>query len=128
MVLQARCTSTYSPERKLRGVDHPWAILRPPSQACHLAMAATGRFQYHLDSGSQKRARCVLLRVQIVLPIPTVPIAAAHQVWSMLEIYTHMDVARLCELNADSSLRAFNTDPWANPAERPGDISAREYA
>ena len=66
--------------------------------------------------------------MQIVLPMPTVPIAAAHQVWSMLEIYTHMDVARLCELNADSSLRAFNTDPWANPAERPGDVSAREYA
>ncbi|KAI0718526.1 hypothetical protein C8T65DRAFT_638279 [Cerioporus squamosus] len=51
----------------------------------------------------------------------------AHQAWSALEIYTNMDYVRMTELNVDAPLRAFATDPWSNPAERPGDVSARFY-
>ena len=65
--------------------------------------------------------------MHVVLRMLTIAIAAAHQVWSILEIYTYMDVATLCELNADSSLTAINTDRCANPAERLRDVSAREY-
>ncbi|RPD61529.1 hypothetical protein L227DRAFT_610527 [Lentinus tigrinus ALCF2SS1-6] len=52
---------------------------------------------------------------------------AAHQAWSILETYTNMHLARTSELNVDASLRAFSTEPWRGPAERPGDVSARFY-
>ncbi|RPD52248.1 hypothetical protein L226DRAFT_474460 [Lentinus tigrinus ALCF2SS1-7] len=51
----------------------------------------------------------------------------AHQAWTILEMYTNMDLARMSELNVDASLRAFSTEPWGGPAERPGDVSARFY-
>ena len=49
----------------------------------------------------------------------------AHQVWTTLEILANMDLARLSELSVDAALNAYAVDPWASPADRPGDVSAR---
>lgn len=34
-----------------------------------------------------------------------------------------MDLARLCDLNVDKRLPAFNIEPWDRPAQPPGELS-----
>ncbi|EGN92156.1 hypothetical protein SERLA73DRAFT_117693 [Serpula lacrymans var. lacrymans S7.3] len=46
-----------------------------------------------------------------------------HILWLLLEIFVHMDLAQLSDLNIDSSLGAFEAEPWLSLAERPGDLS-----
>ncbi|KAI0753245.1 hypothetical protein C8Q80DRAFT_1304918 [Daedaleopsis nitida] len=48
-------------------------------------------------------------------------------VWTMVEILANMDLARISELNVDNALNAFRVEPWASPAERPGDFTSRFY-
>ncbi|KAI0364511.1 hypothetical protein BV20DRAFT_1107189 [Pilatotrama ljubarskyi] len=51
----------------------------------------------------------------------------AYQVWTLLELFANMDLARLSELCVDAAMNAFAAEPWSNPAERPGDLSYRFY-
>ncbi|CDO71510.1 hypothetical protein BN946_scf184910.g9 [Trametes cinnabarina] len=48
-------------------------------------------------------------------------------VWTMLELFANMDLARLSELSVDAALNAFAVEPWNNPADRPGDSTFRFY-
>ena len=48
-------------------------------------------------------------------------------VWSLLEIFVNMDIARISELSADQCLKAFDPVPWNMGVDRPGDISYGEY-
>lgn len=50
---------------------------------------------------------------------------ADHQVWTLMEAFANMDLARITELSIDEALEAFKADPWKNPAESPGDIAFR---
>ncbi|KZT72928.1 hypothetical protein DAEQUDRAFT_808891 [Daedalea quercina L-15889] len=51
----------------------------------------------------------------------------AFLVWSMMEIFTNMEVALLSELNSDGAIQAFSPEPWGNPIEHPGDHSFSFY-
>ena len=46
--------------------------------------------------------------------------------WSLLETFVNMDLARTTELNIDEALEAFDADPWKNPVTSPGDHAFRE--
>ncbi|KAF8452404.1 hypothetical protein L210DRAFT_2031624 [Boletus edulis BED1] len=48
--------------------------------------------------------------------------------WALSEIFTHMDLARLCDLNVDKRLPAFNIEPWDRPAQPPGELSRKFFA
>ncbi|KAG9313733.1 hypothetical protein JVU11DRAFT_6087 [Chiua virens] len=48
--------------------------------------------------------------------------------WALSEIFTHMDLARLCDLNVDKRLPAFNIEPWDRPAQPPGEVSRKFFA
>ncbi|KAI0357849.1 hypothetical protein OH77DRAFT_1583695 [Trametes cingulata] len=50
----------------------------------------------------------------------------AYQVWTLLELFANMDLARLSELCVDAAMNAFAAEPWSSPAERPGDVSSRK--
>ncbi|KAI8972449.1 hypothetical protein BD414DRAFT_560365 [Trametes punicea] len=52
---------------------------------------------------------------------------AGWPVWTMLELFANMDLARLSELSVDAAMNAFSVEPWSNPSERPGDLSYRFY-
>ncbi|KAI9068656.1 hypothetical protein FKP32DRAFT_1561274 [Trametes sanguinea] len=52
---------------------------------------------------------------------------AAWPVWTMLELFANMDLARMSELNVDAAMHAFAVEQWNNPAERPGDASFKFY-
>ncbi|KAH7925332.1 hypothetical protein BV22DRAFT_1104980 [Leucogyrophana mollusca] len=45
--------------------------------------------------------------------------------WTLLEIFAHMDLARLPELTVDVALRAFEAERWSTLAEQPGDLSCK---
>ncbi|KAN0094833.1 hypothetical protein V8E55_003120 [Tylopilus felleus] len=47
--------------------------------------------------------------------------------WALSEIFTHMDLARLCDLNVDKRLPAFNIESWERPAQPPGDLSRKFF-
>ena len=47
--------------------------------------------------------------------------------WALSEIFTHMDLARLCDLNVDKRLPAFNIESWDRPAQPPGELSRSAY-
>ena len=49
------------------------------------------------------------------------------EVWSLLELFANMDLARMSELSVDALMNAFLAQRWESPAERPGDASARFY-
>lgn len=46
--------------------------------------------------------------------------------WSLLETFVNMDLARTTELNIDEALEAFDADPWKNPATPPGEHASSE--
>lgn len=46
--------------------------------------------------------------------------------WSLLETFVNMDLARTTELNIDEALEAFDAEPWKNPATPPGEHAFRE--
>ncbi|KAF8553500.1 hypothetical protein OG21DRAFT_1597694 [Imleria badia] len=48
--------------------------------------------------------------------------------WALSEIFTHMDLARLCDLNVDKRLPAFNIESWDRPAQPPGELSRKFFA
>ena len=48
---------------------------------------------------------------------------ADFTLWALSEIFTHMDLARLCDLNVDKRLPAFNIESWDKPAQPPGELS-----
>ncbi|KAI0634033.1 hypothetical protein C8Q77DRAFT_1109415 [Trametes polyzona] len=50
-----------------------------------------------------------------------------YQVWTMMELFANMDLARMSELNVDAAMNAFIAEPWTSPAERPGDVSFNFY-
>ena len=43
--------------------------------------------------------------------------------WSLLELFVNMDLARMSELNVDKCMHAFGAAPWNMGVDRPGDIS-----
>ncbi|KAL1939454.1 hypothetical protein VTO73DRAFT_10010 [Trametes versicolor] len=51
----------------------------------------------------------------------------AYQVWTMMELFANMDLARMSELSVDAAMNAFIAESWNNPADRPGDASVRFY-
>ncbi|KAF8839694.1 hypothetical protein BDN67DRAFT_737341 [Paxillus ammoniavirescens] len=53
---------------------------------------------------------------------------ADYTLWALSEIFTHMDLARLCDLNVDKRLPAFNIEPWAGLAQSPGELSRKFFA
>lgn len=54
-------------------------------------------------------------------------VTTAYQVWTMMELFANMDLARMSELNVDASMNAFVAESWENPADRPGDATVRKY-
>lgn len=46
-----------------------------------------------------------------------------YTMWALSEIFTHMDLARLCDLNVDKRLPAFSIEPWDKLAQPPGELS-----
>ncbi|KAA1474450.1 hypothetical protein DENSPDRAFT_841038 [Dentipellis sp. KUC8613] len=48
-----------------------------------------------------------------------------HMVWTLVELFTNMDIAALSELNVDDALKAFGIDPPLHATESPGDISCQ---
>ncbi|KIP03120.1 hypothetical protein PHLGIDRAFT_254599 [Phlebiopsis gigantea 11061_1 CR5-6] len=55
----------------------------------------------------------------------------ARLVWSMLETFVYLDLARLTELSADSLLDQLPIDPWspgANGSQSPGHLAFEFYA
>ncbi|KAI0643929.1 hypothetical protein C8Q79DRAFT_977495 [Trametes meyenii] len=50
-----------------------------------------------------------------------------RQMWSIMELFTNMDLARMSELSVDAVMEAFNVKKWSSPAERPGDMSSNFY-
>ncbi|KAF9224715.1 hypothetical protein BS17DRAFT_751550 [Gyrodon lividus] len=51
-----------------------------------------------------------------------------YTLWALSEIFTHMDLARLCDLNVDKRLAAFNIEPWAGLSRSPGELSRKFFA
>ncbi|KAH7882908.1 hypothetical protein F5I97DRAFT_1930528 [Phlebopus sp. FC_14] len=50
-----------------------------------------------------------------------------YTLWALSEIFTHMDLARLCDLNVDKHLPAFNIEPWASLVHPPGELSRKFF-
>ncbi|KAH8083351.1 hypothetical protein BXZ70DRAFT_958549 [Cristinia sonorae] len=50
-----------------------------------------------------------------------------HLLWTLLELFANMELARMTELNIDQALGAFECEQWKSPAESPGDIAYRFY-
>ncbi|KAH7912508.1 hypothetical protein BJ138DRAFT_1004302 [Hygrophoropsis aurantiaca] len=50
-----------------------------------------------------------------------------HLLWTLVEIYAHMDLAQLPELNIDGALRIFDAERWSTLAEQPGELSHSMY-
>ncbi|KAL6307660.1 hypothetical protein BKA93DRAFT_726897 [Sparassis latifolia] len=48
--------------------------------------------------------------------------------WSLLEIFAHMDLVQTSELNIDAAIAAFAAEHWSTPVERPGDVSFQFYS
>ncbi|TCD67354.1 hypothetical protein EIP91_000221 [Steccherinum ochraceum] len=48
--------------------------------------------------------------------------------WSLLELFANMDLARISELSIDECLEVFTAAPWKNPAESPGDLAFQFYS
>ncbi|KAF9242275.1 hypothetical protein BU15DRAFT_44007 [Melanogaster broomeanus] len=46
-----------------------------------------------------------------------------YTLWALSEIFTHMDLARLCDLNVDKRLPAFNIERWTGLSQSPGELS-----
>lgn len=46
-----------------------------------------------------------------------------YTLWALSEIFTHMDFARLCDLNVDKHLPAFDIEPWISLVNLPGELS-----
>ena len=44
-------------------------------------------------------------------------------VFSLLELFVNMDIARMSELNVDECMGAFDAVAWNMGVDRPGDIS-----
>ncbi|KAH0831081.1 hypothetical protein J3R83DRAFT_13627 [Lanmaoa asiatica] len=68
-------------------------------------------------------------------PVPTDEDEAAppmngpdFTLWALSEIFTHMDLARLCDLNVDKRLPAFSIEPWDRPTQPPGELSQKFFA
>ncbi|KAG8215977.1 hypothetical protein J3R82DRAFT_7960 [Butyriboletus roseoflavus] len=68
-------------------------------------------------------------------PVPTNEVEAAppmngpdFTLWVLSEIFTHMDLARLCDLNVDKRLPAFDIEPWDRPTQPPGELSRKFFA
>ncbi|THH29499.1 hypothetical protein EUX98_g4690 [Antrodiella citrinella] len=51
-----------------------------------------------------------------------------HLLWTLLEAFANMDLARTTELSVDEALEAFVAEPWKNPAESPGDVAFQFYS
>ncbi|KAI0672474.1 hypothetical protein C8Q78DRAFT_1077991 [Trametes maxima] len=49
------------------------------------------------------------------------------QMWSIMELFTNMDLARMSELSVDAVMEVFNVKKWSSPAERPGEMSLDFY-
>ncbi|KAG2134094.1 hypothetical protein DEU56DRAFT_950266 [Suillus clintonianus] len=47
--------------------------------------------------------------------------------WKLVETFTNMDLAKLVDLDAHEVLEGFKPEPWANPAQPPGDLSHRFF-
>lgn len=49
----------------------------------------------------------------------------AYVVWSLVETFVNMDLARTTELNVDRALDAFDATLWSGAGEQPGDVAYR---
>lgn len=54
---------------------------------------------------------------------PLTIIETGWTLWSLLELFVNMDLARMSELNVDKCMNAFQAPPWNMGVDRPGDIS-----
>lgn len=61
-----------------------------------------------------------------ILRIDQILLLSGLVVWSVLETFVYMDLARTTELNIDMALSAFDTILWDNPSEQPGDVAYRK--
>ncbi|CAL1709523.1 unnamed protein product [Somion occarium] len=51
----------------------------------------------------------------------------AYVVWSLVETFVNMDLARTTELNVDRALDAFDATLWSGAGEQPGDVAYHFY-
>ncbi|KAI6015277.1 hypothetical protein F5J12DRAFT_524359 [Pisolithus orientalis] len=113
-------------EQQLRRDGCP-VVLRPSIHTmCYAAAILQGLFYV-----PQVRERMASWRPAVTPGMAEVNVptsGADFTLWALSEIFTHMDLARLCDLNVDKHLCAFDIEPWTSLANPPGELSRKFYA
>lgn len=112
-------------EQQLRRDGCP-VVLRPSIHTmCYAAAILQGLFYVPQVRERMASWRPPVMPGTLVASIPTT--GPDYTLWALSEIFTHMDLARLCDLNVDKHLTAFDIEPWTSLVNPPGDLSRKFF-
>ncbi|KAL4076724.1 hypothetical protein V8B97DRAFT_2022016 [Scleroderma yunnanense] len=112
-------------EQQLRRDGCP-VVLRPSIHTmCYAAAILQGLFYVPQVRERMASWRPSVMPGTLEASIPTT--GSDYTLWALSEIFTHMDLARLCDLNVDKHLPAFNIEPWASLVHPPGELSRKFF-
>ncbi|KAI6014460.1 hypothetical protein PISMIDRAFT_26984 [Pisolithus microcarpus 441] len=112
-------------EQQLRRDGCP-VVLRPSIHTmCYAAAILQGLFYVPQVRERMASWRPTVMSGMLEVNVPTS--GPDFTLWALSEIFTHMDLARLCDLNVDKHLCAFNIEPWTSLTNPLGELSRKFY-
>ncbi|KAI6165217.1 hypothetical protein EDD17DRAFT_1556658 [Pisolithus thermaeus] len=112
-------------EQQLRRDGCP-VVLRPSIHTmCYAAAILQGLFYVPQVRKRMASWRPTVMSGMMEVNVPTS--GTDFTLWALSEIFTHMDLARLCDLNVDKHLCAFNIEPWTSLMNPLGELSRKFY-